>query len=78
MKKTIFLFIGIFAFLFVLHAGNFTQAQTDNVWEDFEEGLSWRPVDWENVRQVELSLSDENVSSGSQALNVTIKEEVIG
>lgn len=49
----------------------------DLVWEGFEGTLDWVPVTWENVGQVELSFSSENVSEGKQSLKVVMKEEAI-
>lgn len=61
----------------ILSFGSRTAYVEEIPWEGFEGENKWVPAEWENVAQVELSLSTENVSEGKQSLKVVIKEEAI-
>ena len=72
MKKIAFL-LSIVIFLFSPAPSHFIEA--DGIWEDFEGELVWTPVNWENVREAKLSLSEDISSSGAKSLRVDIKNE---
>lgn len=61
----------------ILSFGSRTAHAEEIPWEGFEGENKWVPAEWENIAQVELSLSTENVSEGKQSLKVVIKEEAI-
>ncbi|MDD5644618.1 MAG: hypothetical protein PHO00_04130 [bacterium] len=61
-------FLMVAAFPCVLTAGQY-------LWEGFEGGIIWVPVEWENTGGAELSKSSEQVSEGKSALKIDIIEE---
>jgi len=75
MKKA---FLILVAFVLSLSFSSGIRAEEAVVWQGFEEGeVNWTPVDWENVGQVELSLSQDQVSEGEYCLKVDMLEEAI-
>lgn len=65
-------------FLVILSLLNLTMqasAEEAALWDGFQGQLLWVPVDWENVGEVNLSLSDEKATQDTHCLKVDLLKE---
>jgi hypothetical protein len=68
-------FFGWIAVMFIVTAFAGALSAEEYIWEGFEGGVIWVPVEWENTGGAELSKSSDQVSEGKNALKVDIIEE---